>query len=73
MCSIEEAWAGQTFDIKPTESQGDIHNSYMSLPDNVFTRNNEFSITNSKQPQPRNLIKSINSKSLREPKIGNIT
>ena len=28
MCSIEEAWAGQTFDNKPVISQSDIHNSY---------------------------------------------
>jgi len=69
MCSIEEAWAGQTFDNKPVISQSDIHNSYSSIPNDVFTRNNEFTVTNSKQPQPRDLTRGINSKYSREPRV----
>jgi hypothetical protein len=79
MCSIEEAWAGQTFQDKHVSSQGDIHNSYMSLPDNLLTRDNEFTITNSNTntnsilksnvPQSRNLTRGINSKYSREPRV----
>jgi len=73
MCSIEEAWAGQTFDNKPVISQSDIHNSYSSLPNDIFTRNNEFTVTNSKQPQSRDLTRGINSKYSREPRIPNLS
>lgn len=69
MCSIEEAWAGQKFENKHVVSQGDIHNSYISLPDNVFNRNNEFTVTNSNEPQPRSLSRGVNSKYSREPRI----
>ena len=69
MCSIEEAWAGQKFENKHVVSQGDIHNSYISLPDNVFNKNNEFTVTNSNEPQPRSLSRGVNSKYSREPRI----
>jgi len=71
MCSIEEAWAGQKFDGKLTSSQGDIHNNYMSLPDNALNRNNEFNVSNPNQPQSRNLIRGVNSKYSREPRVPN--
>lgn len=69
MCSIEEAWAGQTFDGKNVISQGDMHNAYMSLPDNVLTRDNEFSISKTNSKQARTLPRGINSKYSREPRI----
>lgn len=71
MCSIEEAWAGQTFEGKNVVSQADMHNTYMSLPDNALTRDNEFSISNKNQQQPRSLSRGINSKYSREPRIPN--
>jgi hypothetical protein len=71
MCSIEEAWAGQTFDGKRVVSQGDIHNAYMSLPNDIFERNNEFTIQDSKQPSNR-LSRGINSKFSREPRVPQI-
>ena len=69
MCSIEEAWAGQNFDGKKVSSQGDIHNAYMSLPSNVLNRGNEFMISNPNQPQSRSLVRGINSKYSREPRV----
>ena len=51
MCSIEEAWAGQDFENKPVVSQADIHNAYMSLPDNVFQRGNDLNLN-----EPNNCI-----------------
>ena len=69
MCSIEEAWAGQTFDNKQVISQGDIHNAYMSIPSNMLNRDNEFMVSNPKQPQPRTLSRGINSKYSREPRV----
>ena len=72
MCSIEEAWAGQTFDGKKVSSQGDIHNAYMSLPNNVLNRGNEFMVSNPNQPQTRSLIRGINSKYSREPRVPKI-
>lgn len=71
MCSIEEAWAGQTFEGKQVSSQGDIHKAYMSLPDNILGRNNEFSITNPNEPQSRDLTRGVNSKYSREPRVSN--
>jgi hypothetical protein len=73
MCSIEEAWAGQNFDGQLVSSQGDIHNAYMSIPDNVLNRGNEFNVSNPNQPQPRTLSRGINSKLSREPRIPNRT
>ena len=73
MCSIEEAWAGQNFDGQRVSSQGDMHNAYMSIPDNVLNRGNEFNVSNPNQPQPRTLSRGINSKLSREPRIPNRT
>jgi len=70
MCSIEEAWAGQNFEGKPVVSQGDIRKAYMSLPDNLLSRNNEFTISN-KEPNNRDLTRGINSKYSREPRVPN--
>ena len=69
MCSIEEAWAGQNFAGKPVSSQGDIHNAYVSLPDDITTRNNQFSLTNTKEPQSRDLTRGLNSKYSRMPRV----
>ena len=69
MCSIEEAWAGQKFDGKLVSSQADIHNNYMSIPNNALNRGNEFMVTNPNQPQSRNLIRGVNSKYSREPRV----
>ena len=69
MCSIEEAWAGQDFDNKPVVSQADIHNAYMSLPDNVFQRGNEFNLNEPNQPKSRELTRGLNSKYSREPRV----
>jgi hypothetical protein len=71
MCSIEEAWAGQFFDDKKVISQGDIHNAYIALPNNILNRGNEFMSDNSKQPQSRDLTRGINSKYSREPRVPN--
>jgi hypothetical protein len=73
MCSIEEAWAGQTFSGKPVSSQGDLHKAYMSLPDDVMTHNNEFSMKVNNEPQPASLARGINSKYSRTPRVPNIT
>ena len=70
MCSIDEAWAGQNFEGKPVVSQGDIRKAYMSLPDNLLGRNNEFAIS-SKEPHNRDLTRGINSKYSREPRVPN--
>jgi len=72
MCSIEEAWAGQTFSGKPVVSQGDIHKAYMSLPDDVMTHNNQFSMKANNEPRPSSLSRGINSKYSREPRVPNI-
>jgi hypothetical protein len=72
MCSIEEAWAGQTFSGKPVSSQADIHKSYMSLPDDIITHNNQFSMKASNEPQSTSLSRGINSKYSREPRVPNI-
>ena len=70
MCSIEEAWAGQTFENKPVQSQSDIHRKYMTIPTNLLQRNDEFSIGR-KEPSPRNCspVSGMNSRIPREPRI----
>ena len=73
MCSIEEAWAGQTFAGKPVSSQADIHNAYMHIPDNLLTRNNEFSVSNPSEPQSRDGTRGINSKYSRQPRVPNMS
>jgi hypothetical protein len=73
MCSIEEAWAGQTFAGKPVSSQADIHNAYMHIPDDLLTRNNEFSVSNPNEPQSRNGTRGINSKYSRQPRVPNMS
>ena len=45
MCSIEEAWAGQTFDGYRVQSQADLHRKYMPISDDILTRNNEFTVS----------------------------
>jgi hypothetical protein len=72
MCSIEEAWAGQTFSGKQVVSQGDIHKSYMSLPDDVMTHNNSFSMKNNESSTSREFTRGINSKYSREPRVPKI-
>ena len=52
MCSIEEAWSGQLFNDKPVQSQSDLHRKYMDIPDNIFQRDNNFSVAGS-MPTPR--------------------
>mgnify|MGYP006169041663 CR=1 FL=1 len=69
MCSIEEAWAGQDFENKPVVSQADTHNAYMSLPDNVFHRGNDFNLNEPNKPKSRELTRGINSKYSREPRV----
>lgn len=61
MCSIEEAWAGQTFDGYPVQSQADLRRKYMPIADNLLTRNDEFSI-GKKEPAPRTGNNGINTK-----------
>jgi len=74
MCSIEEAWAGQTFSGKPVSSQADLHKAYMSLPDDNTNRNNQlFNVSNPNEPQPRGLSRGVNSKYSREPRVSNIS
>ena len=72
MCSIDEAWAGQTFGGKPVVSQSDIHKSYMSLPDDITTHNNQFSLKYNEEPKSRDLSRGINSKLSREPRVAKI-
>jgi len=72
MCSIEEAWAGQNFGGKPEVSQSVFHDKYMSLPDNVLNRNNEFSMVNTNAQPPRNLTKGINTQRSRVPQVPRI-
>jgi hypothetical protein len=69
MCSIEEAWAGQNFDGKRVVSQGDLHNNYMSLPDNILNRNNDLTIKKTNQAPSQNLPRGVNSKYSREPRV----
>ena len=72
MCSIEEAWAGQNFDGKRVVSQGDLHNNYMSLPDNILNRDNELTIKKTNQAPPKNLPRGVNTKLSREPRVPKI-
>lgn len=72
MCSIEEAWAGQTFSGKPVTSQGDLHKAYMSLPDDIMTHNNQFSMKANTEPRPSSLARGINSKYSRTPRVPSI-
>lgn len=68
MCSIDEAWAGQTFAGKPVSSQSEIRKAYMAIPDNLFHQNNEF-LPNTKVPPSREFTRGINSKFSREPRV----
>ena len=71
MCSIEEAWAGQTFEGRTVTSQADIRRKYMAVPDELLERNNEFSIGRN-EPTPRDSSRGLNSKFSREPRIPNV-
>ena len=71
MCSIEEAWAGQTFEGRTVTSQSDIRRKYMAVPDELLERNNEFSIGRN-EPTPRDSSRGLNSKFSREPRIPNV-
>ena len=71
MCSIEEAWAGQTFEGRKVQSQADLHRKYMPLADDLLERNNEFSIGRN-EPQSREGTRGLNSKMSREPRVPNI-
>jgi hypothetical protein len=64
MCSIEEAWAGQTFDGYRVQSQADLHRKYMPITDDLLTRNNEFTVTK-KEPVSRMGNQGINTKMVR--------
>lgn len=64
MCSIEEAWAGQTFDGYRVQSQADLHRKYMPIGDDLLTRNNEFSVVR-KDPVSRMGNQGINTKMVR--------
>ena len=65
MCSIEEAWAGQSFGDHLVKSQADIHRKYMPITDDALERNNSFSV-NSNEPQPREGTRGLNTKMMRE-------
>jgi hypothetical protein len=71
MCSIDEAWAGQTFGGKSVVSQSDIHNAYMSIPDDITTHNNQFSFKYNGEQKP-SLSRGINSKLTREARVPKI-
>jgi hypothetical protein len=71
MCSIDEAWAGQTFGGKTVVSQSDIHNAYMSIPDDITTHNNQFSLKYNGEQKP-SLSRGINSKRSREARVPNM-
>jgi len=64
MCSIEEAWAGQTFDNYRVQSQADLRRKYMPISDDMLTRNNEFTVTK-KEPVSRMGNQGINTKIVR--------
>jgi len=64
MCSIEEAWAGQTFDSYRVQSQADLRRKYMPISDDMLTRNNEFTVTK-KEPVSRMGNQGINTKMVR--------
>ena len=71
MCSIEEAWAGQTFEGRSVQSQADLRRKYIAVPDELLERNNEFSIGRN-DPTPRNNSRGLNSRLSREPRIPNV-
>ena len=71
MCSIEEAWAGQTFEGHKVQSQADLHRKYMPFADNVLERNDEFAIGRN-EPQSREGTRGLNSKMFREPRVPNV-
>jgi len=64
MCSIEEAWAGQTFNNYRVQSQADLHRKYMPISDDMLTRNNEFTVAK-KEPVSRMSNQGINTKMIR--------
>jgi hypothetical protein len=68
MCSIEEAWAGQTFDGYKVQSQADLRRKYMPISDDILTRNNEFSVSR-KEPVSRMANQGINTKMVRPMQI----
>lgn len=71
MCSIEEAWAGQTFEGRSVQSQANLHRKYIAVPDEILERNNEFSIGRN-EPTPRDSSRGMNSRFSREPRIPNV-
>jgi len=70
MCSIEEAWAGQSFEGRKVQSQADLHRKYMPISDNLLERNNEFSIGRN-EPQTREGTRGINTKQLPQSSYSN--
>lgn len=70
MCSIEEAWAGQSFNGLKVQSQADLHRKYMPITDNLLERNNEFSISRN-EPQSRDGTRGINTKQLPQSSYSN--
>lgn len=70
MCSIEEAWAGQSFEGRKVQSQADLHRKYMPISDNLLERNNEFSIGRN-EPQSREGTRGINTKQLPQSSYSN--
>ena len=64
MCSIEEAWAGQTFDGYRVQSQADLRRKYMPISDDMLSRNNDFSVAK-KEPVSRMNNQGINTKMVR--------
>lgn len=66
MCSIEEAWAGQTFNGYKVQSQADLRRKYIPISNDILTRNNEMTITK-KEPVSRMGNQGINTKMIRSP------
>lgn len=69
MCSIEEAWAGQTFDGYRVQSQADLRRKYMPISDDMLSRNNDFSVAK-KEPVSRMNNQGINTKMVRPLQVG---
>jgi hypothetical protein len=67
MCSIEEAWAGQTFQNHKVQSQSDLHRKYMQPLSNdpFMQRNTEYSASR-KEPQSRMDNYGFNTKIVRD-------
>jgi len=61
MCSIEEAWAGQTFNGYTVQSQADLRRKYLPISDNMLNRNNEFLVSR-KEPVSRMENQGMNTK-----------